>query len=297
LAFTHKVTVSLLARVNLILGIAFLLGVGISGVVAHQILQTEAKREGLETVQLMIAGAAASRDYTRDEIAPLLLPQLAKHFVPQMVPAYGARQTLERLRADHPAFVYREATLNPTNPSDRAMDWEADIVNQFRSTKTLKEITGERMTPLGPTMYLARPIHSSDACLACHGTVASAPKTMTAIYGRTNGFGWKADEIIGSQIMSVPIASALAKADHNFTVFMAALISIFVVVFVLVNVMFQQMVLKPIGRMAQISEAVSNGDLGGPGFEPTGSDEIAQLGRSFERMRRSLVKSVALLGG
>jgi methyl-accepting chemotaxis protein len=288
---------SLLARVNLVLGIAFFLGVGISGVVAHQILQQEAKREGLETVQLMIADAAASRDYTRDEIAPLLLPHVSKRFEPQMVPSYAAHQSLERLRADHPAFVYREATLNPTNPSDRATDWEADIVNQFRSVKGLKEITGERATPLGPTMYLARPIHSSAACLACHGMVASAPATMTKIYGRENGFGWKADEIVGSQIMSVPIASALAKADSNFRVFMAALIGIFVVVFVLVNVMFRQMVLKPIGRMAKISEAVSNGDLSGPGFEPSGNDEIAQLGRSFERMRRSLVKSVALLGG
>jgi HAMP domain-containing protein len=49
--------------------------------------------------------------------------------------------------------------------------------------------------------------------------------------------------------------------------------------------------------MVQISEQVSNGDLNSPGYEPSGNDEISQLARSFERMRRSLAKSVALLGG
>jgi HAMP domain-containing protein len=292
------INVSLLARVNLTLGIAFVLGVGISGAVARQILQDQAKREGLETVQLMLSSAAANRDYTRDEIAPLLQPQIGERFVPQMVPAYSAKQQIERFRVTHADFVYREATLNPTNPADRVTDWEADIVNRFRSDKALKEVTGERMTPSGLTLYMARPLTVSSAtCLGCHATAEGAPKTMTEKYGTVNGFGWQMNEVIGSQIMSVPMSAALAKADSNFYQFMGALVAIFVVVFVLVNIMIRVMVLRPIARMAAISEQVSNGDLSGPGLEPNGQDEIAQLARSFERMRRSLAKSVALLGG
>ena len=289
---------SLLTRVNLTLGVAFLLGVGISGSVAHRILQDQAKREGLETVQLMLASAAAARDYTRAQVAPLLAPQLAERFVPQMVPSYAAGQFIDRLRADRPAFVYREATLNPTNPSDRATEWEADVVNQFRSDKKLKELTGERQTALGPSFYLARPLRvNSSECLVCHGLAASAPATMIARYGSVNSFGWQPDEVIGSQIMSVPLSGALAKADHNFVVFLSWLAGIFVAVFVLVNIMIRAMVLKPIARMAKMSEQVSRGDLSGEGFELKGNDEVAQLARSFERMRRSLAKSVALLGG
>ncbi|MGH7619475.1 MAG: c-type heme family protein [Gemmatimonadaceae bacterium] len=289
---------TLLARVNLSLAVVFIVAATGSGFVAHRVLRDQAKREGLETVELMLASAAATRDYTRDEIAPLLSPQLAERFVPQLVPAYAAHQTIEHLRADRPAFVYREATLNPTNPRDRAVEWESDIVNQFRSDSSLRQLTGVRDTPQGPAMYLARPLRvSSSDCLVCHGAVAAAPASMTAIYGGTNGFGWQLGEIIGSQIMSVPMASALAKADKNFRIFVAALAAIFLVVFVIVNVMFHVMVLTPIARMARVSETVSNGDLSGPGFEATGNDEIAQLARSFERMRRSLAKSVSLLGG
>ena len=289
---------SLLARVNLTLGIAFALGIGVSGFVARGILQEQAKQEGLETVQLMLSSAAANRDYTRDEIAPLLTAQMADRFLPQMVPAYSATQQIQRLRAAHPDFVYREATLNPTNPADRVTDWEADIVNRFRSTPGLKEVTGERMTPSGLSLYIARPLTVSSAtCLGCHSTAEAAPATMTAKYGTVNGFGWQMNEIIGSQIMSVPLAAALAKADSNFYQFMGALIAIFLMVFILVNVMIRVMVLKPISQMAKISEQVSKGDLSGPGFEAKGPDEIAQLARSFERMRLSLAKSVALLGG
>ena len=289
---------SLLARVNLTLGVAFVLGVGVSGVVARRILQDQAKGEGLETVQLMLASAAANRDYTAAEIAPLLSPHLSERFVPQMVPAYAAKQQLERFRATHPAFIYREATLNPTNPADRVTDWEADIVNRFRSDKTLKEVTGERMTPSGLALYMARPLTVSSAeCLSCHSTAAAAPASMTEKYGTMNGFGWQVDEVIGSQIMSVPMATALAKADKDFYEFMGSLVAVFLLVFVLVNVMIRVLVLQPISRMVHVSEQVSRGDLDGPGFVSSGNDEIAQLARSFERMRVSLAKSVALLGG
>jgi len=154
------------------------------------------------------------------------------------------------------------------------------------------------VTPSGLTLYIARPLTVSSAtCLGCHSSAESAPATMTAKYGTVNGFGWQMNETIGSQIMSVPLSAALAKADNNFYQFMGALIAIFVMVFVVVNVMIRVMVLRPISRMAKISDQVSKGDLSGPGFEAKGNDEIAQLARSFERMRLSLAKSVALLGG
>ena len=289
---------SLLARINLLLATAFVLAMAVAGVVAHRVLQDQAKAEGIETVELMLASAAATRDYTRDEIAPLVSPLIAERFVPQMVPAYSAKQNIERLRRDRPAFIYREATLNPTNPADRVTEWEADIVNRFRADKSLKQVTGERSTPAGPTLYMARPLAvSSETCLACHSTAGAAPATMIAAYGSTNGFGWQLGETVGAQIMSVPMAAALDKADASFRAFMISLGVIFLVTAILVNIVVSQLVLKRIGRMANAAELISKGDLDGAVFDAKGTDEIAQMGRSFERMRRSLAKSVALLGG
>ena len=293
---SNQPRVSLLNRINLALVAAFVLGVTVCGAFAHHILQENAKLEGMATARLMLASASASRDYTKSEITPLLQAHPSATFLPQTVPAYAAVQTLERLRKDRPEYTYREATLNPTNPSDRATDWEADVVNGFRNDHELKEVSGERVTAFGPSLYLAHPIRVQSAdCLVCHSTPDAAPPAMIAKYGRTNGFGWKVDEAVGSQIVSVPLATALQKADHTFYVFLGSISLVFLAVLLLVNAMLRVVVLRPIARMGAMSDRVSSGDLGGVHFDATGNDEISQLGRSFERMRRSLEKSLALL--
>ncbi len=99
---------------------------------------------------------------------------------------------MKQLRKKYPDYAYKEARLNPTNPRDRAVDWETDIVNTFRNRPDRGEITGTRDTPTGPSLYLARPFQIKDAaCLACHTTAEMAPAAMVKIYGTNNGFGWK----------------------------------------------------------------------------------------------------------
>ena len=42
-----------------------------------------------------------------------------------------------------PDYGYKEAALNPTNPRDRALDWEADLIQHFRDVPSSRELTGE----------------------------------------------------------------------------------------------------------------------------------------------------------
>ena len=39
---------------------------------------------------------------------------------------------------------------------------------------------------------------------------------MIKLYGTANGFGWKMDEIIGAQIVSVPMSLPLSMANETF---------------------------------------------------------------------------------
>ena len=90
---------------------------------------------------------------------------------------------------------YYEATLNPTNPRDRAVEWEADLVSTFRNQPELKQLSGVRATPTGRSLYLTRPLAIRDpACLACHSVPSAAPVTLVKRYGDRNGFGWKLNE-------------------------------------------------------------------------------------------------------
>jgi protein-histidine pros-kinase len=47
--------------------------------------------------------------------------------------------------------------------------------------------------------------------------------------------------------------------------------------------------------MAQIADRLSVGDTGAPEFPVAGGAELATLGRSFNRMRKSLDKALKLL--
>ena len=201
----------LLFKFNLIFLIVFLAGLAGSAYVSRQLLQRNAMDEILEHARLTMEKAIAVRTYTNTQIKPLLETQMKYTFLPQSVPAYSATEVLNQLSKAFPDYSYKEATLNPTNPRDRAVDWEADVVGRFRSAADTKEIVGQRDTPLGRVMYIARPLRITDAnCLACHDTVERAPKTLIDKYGQANGFGWKLNEVIGAQVVSVPMSVPLA---------------------------------------------------------------------------------------
>src|ERR1700683_1772156 len=109
------------------------------------------------------------REYrTENEILPLIARQLQSEFLPQSVPFYAATQNFLQLHRDHPQYSYKEATLNPMNLRDRAMDWEADIIQRFRNDASVREFVGERDTPMGGSLFLAKPIRTGAACMACH---------------------------------------------------------------------------------------------------------------------------------
>lgn len=143
---------------------------------------------------------------------------LDTEFHPQSVPAFAATEIFGYLREKFPDFFYKEATLNPTNPRNRSTDWETDVVNQFRATpESAAEFISTRETPGGTSLFLARPIKISNvSCLQCHSTPDKAPPEMIKLYGTANGFGWKMDEVIGAQIVSVPMSVPLKMANATF---------------------------------------------------------------------------------
>jgi protein-histidine pros-kinase len=273
-----------------------LAGFAITALVSYQILQQNARREVIERAGLMMEAALAVRGYTIEEVAPLLRLQMKRDFLPQTVPAYAATQSFNKLREAHKEYSYKEATLNPTNPRDRAVDWETDIIQQFRNNDSRHEIIGVRDTPTGASLYMARPIQiKNPPCLVCHSTVEAAPKTMLARYGNANGFGWKLNEIVGAQIMSVPMEVPVAQARHAFMAFMGSLAVVFAAIVIVLNVMLRVLILQPVTRMAAIADDVSRGKMDAPEFDERGRDEIGVLAASFNRMRRSLDKAMKML--
>jgi protein-histidine pros-kinase len=285
-------------KIDLAIAGAFLVGLGLAGVGAHTILTDNAREDSLQNARIMIEGASAIRSYTADSIRPLLEQQMKVQFLPHSIPSYAAQTNFKTVHQKLPDYTYREPTLNPTNLNDKAVDWEADIINDFRSNPSKTELVVTRETVAGRYLTLARPLKiGSPACLTCHSTPDNAPPTMVALYGSQNGFNWKLGEIVGAQVVSIPLAVPLARAYQALLWFVLILAGTFVFTIVMVDVLLRVLVAKPVTEISEMADKVSMGQLDTPEYVRKTEDEIGSLSMSFNRMRRSLQNAMSMLEG
>ena len=285
-------------KFNLVLITAFLVGLALATFLAWQITTEEAKRQMFNEASLIMRSGTAVRSYTQKEIRPLIADQMTVRFLPHSVPSYSAQTVLHDLHKDFPDYSYKEAALNPTNPSDRATNWETDVINAFQRDPNLSEFVGIRDTPTGQFLTFARPFRLTDkACLACHSTPAAAPPTMLDLYGNANGFGWQLNDVIGAQIVSVPMSVALRRSNQSLAAFVVSLSAVFLATLVVLNVLLHFFILKPMQKITALARDVSAGKTDVPEYPAKGKDEIASLGRSFNLMHRSLQNAVRMLEG
>jgi methyl-accepting chemotaxis protein len=290
--------VKLLAKFNILLILLFGMGLLLISQLTHRFLEANARVETLQQARLMISSARSTRDYTDQELDPLLAttPANAKRFLPQSIPFYAATVTFNHLRKDYPDYTYKEAALNPTNPRDRADQWEADIINYFRNHPEEKQLVGDRQTAIGTSIFLSQPIVADATCLICHGSPATAPRTEILTYGSANGFGWTPNEIIGAQIVSVPTAVAEKLASHLFRTLLIYVSAIFLATLLVIDLALYYIVILPIRRLSATANLISKGDLNQPELTFSGKDEVAEVTASFNRMYVSLKKAIEMLG-
>lgn len=286
----------LLLKFNLVFLLVFAAGIAATAHVSWQLLERNARDEIAQSARLLMDTALAARTYTSTQVNPLLETQMKYAFLPQSVPAYSATEIFNDLRSKHSEYSYKEAVLNPTNPRSRAVEWETDVITQFRNSKEATELIGDRDTPTGRSFYVARPIKiGSPACLRCHSTVEAAPKTLVDRYGPANGFGWQLNEVVGAQIISVPTKVPLQRAQQAFTVFMGSVAAVFVAIGIVLNLMLYLMVIRPVAKLSNVADRLSLGELDVPDFERKSSDEIGVLARSISRLRTSMVQAMKML--
>ena len=287
----------LLTKFNLVLVVLF----GISGFViahlAYQFLMRNAWSQVLQQAELMMASAKSTRDYTSEQVKPLLLknPEHEKTFLPQTVPAFAATSQFNAIRKSYPDYSYREATLNPTNLIDRAEDWEADLIHYFADHPDEKKVVGQRETPTGRYLYLAKPMTAAQSCLECHSTPDVAPVAMIKTYGSQNGFGWKLNQVIAAQIVTVPMSVPIHVADKAYRSLILFLVITFLLTIIALDTALYLIVIRPLHRVSQAADRISKGDTDQPELQVRGRDEIADVTASFNRMHVSLAKALKML--
>lgn len=276
-------------KLNIVLAIAFLVTLLVSALVIDSSLRQTAISSLKDSAIKQMATATAIRKYTTENVREPLLKD-TEEFHAASVPAFSANKTMEYLAETYPGHIYREVSINPTNPSHLAKGWEKEKIQYFKDNPTLSElffITGKGETE---TLNYLKPIRvSNESCLQCHSTPDQAPASMIAKYGDKYGFNWQLNDIIATQIVSVPTAPAIANARSSFITYLAAIFTTCCVFFIALNLMLNNVILKPIqSTNAKLSRIVNQDHLTGiinrRGFE----EILANLVQSAEEFNLEL---------
>ena len=279
-------------KLNLILISILITAIAACGFFLSRILERKIEQEVADQAFLVIETMNSVRNYTSNQVKPELADRLTTeaYFIPETVPAYSAREVFEGLRKQpkYENFLYKEATLNPTNPRDQADQFETKITQKFRNNKQLKEQTGFRIDDGSKFYYIARPLEIKKAsCLECHDTAAKAPANLVSTYGTEDGFGWKLNEIVASQIVSVPASEVYQAAIQLKLSVLGIVGTILLIAIALINLFLKKSIIKPMKNMAMLSNEISTGNLDQQ-FKHDSKDEIGILAKSLNRMVQSL---------
>lgn len=284
---------SLLSGVFLISLVVLLIGL-------NSLFSNYASRQIDSKASYLMDSMDAVRQYTSNHIDPIISPlnQGSSQFLPESIPFFSSQRVFAYLKANpnYEKYSYREAALNPTNPLDQADPLETQLIRTFRADADLTVLTGIRQTAEGSSHYVARPIRVSDQkCLACHSSHQAAPKSLVATYGSENGFSWRLGEVVGAQIVSVPI-DAVYKAKHD----SLGLVGIFnLAAYAVTSVVLLGFISRGIVRpMREIAARAFEASIHPDRIEFSEkhrADEIGRIAQSFERMKQSLLIAMQML--
>jgi HAMP domain-containing protein len=268
------------------------------GLILSSVLQNYAEQVIVDQASILMATMNSIRNYTSTQINPELSARLETEqiFLPQTVPAYSAREVFEHLRSEeqYNQFFYKEATLNPTNVRDRADQFETEIVQSFKNSQ-IEQQQGFRSIPGGEIFYIARPLKiEKESCLRCHGVANEAPASLVASYGSDNGFGWKLNEIVGAQIISVPSSQVLEAAQKLRYLVIGKVVIFLLLASVLLNLFLKFTITDPLKKMSHASKQLSTGNMEIE-FEQKTNDEIGILAASLNRLKVSLKMAMDML--
>lgn len=269
---------SLGKKISFFLTLIALLGSFLAVFSLSQHLNDQAEQAVKERAEILLTVMQAARNYTRDNIQPLLDVAADSEsrdddgedvFIRESIPNFAARTIFSDFRRQEPEFqdfLYKEAALNPTNPADQTDAFETEIFLQLQeqlngqsSDRMSEKLSGYRTLNGEKLFYLARPLVMMDAkCLDCHGRPSQAPSHLVDMYGSQNGFGWKLGDVVAAQMMYVPANRIFERGRQNLVTVAKTLFSILGALVLVLNLLLRRTVIRPLKILTRTAKQISS---------------------------------------
>jgi len=237
----------------------------------------------------------ATMEFVRDDLRPKMFQLLPKDaFVSEaMSTSVVNKKIMARFITKFPENVYRRVALNPMNPENRANAFERKYIRRFAHSVS-GEIRWKGLVFREGKQYFVRleAVRMESSCLSCHGAPDRAPKRLLNRYGAAGGHNWQVGQIIGLESIAIPVAQTFYQIRQAvLMIFILGLVAL-IVVLLLINYFHYVVAVRPLRRASSFFKSVVRGEKGlDVRFDVSGSDEIADLGESFNQMIGHLKKS------
>ena len=281
---------SIRIRFIIMIGILSLLAtIGIA-IASYQFSVNNAMAEAKSKGHLVFDYMQSSRLYFKSHMRPKIMEYVGRgQFIPELMSGFTlTRGIWGEFQKKNEDYMFKQATIDPLHPDNKADKYDMIIIDKFRKNKDLDQDEGTIEKNGRSYFYYAEPINVTRSCLRCHGDPANAPLEVTEKYGTENGYHWEADTIAAAYVIYVHIQEALNKAKKAAINLVSIGAAGVVVLMLIIWIFFSQYVVKPISLLEKRATEISLGKNLSEPIVITTSDEIGTLARAVDRLRISV---------
>ncbi len=280
---------SLVRRLNVSLFWIYVLSLMLSAPAVYYYTRQQVYREANHDLQLMVDMVKSIQGFVAAELRPYLTER-GIYYSPAISGIVVTSRIAENFKQMQPHYYIKNASDNPLNPENGANALEFDLLEHFRREGGGDKLIAEGQIDGKPYLVAAAPKMSKKGCLRCHGKPGQAPEDVVTNYGSYSGYNYKVDEVVGVSVVGVPLEDVRALALERSLLVMGGLTALFGLLFLSVNKFIRRLVVVPILDITNSAKAISEGNLH-ERIETKRVDEIGELGRSVEMVRRRLAAS------
>ncbi len=287
-------------RVQFIFGVLLisLIAIGVLGYASFQFSKQAAFKEAADKVAILGSYTDAALHYSRTQAVPMVKHLVGEErFYPEIMSGFVmSRNVADRFKQTQPGYTIKNATIDPLWPENKADDQELEVINELKLNKALKKTNGVMNKKGKEFFYEARPMVTNEKCLRCHGDPNDAPKDQIMIYGASNGYNWKAGEIVSAMFIYVPVSDALAAAKTSAVKLVAMGTACILFSLLLIAVFLGIKIVKPVEMLSRRTAEISLGKNLDTPISVRPNREIGELSRSIDRLRLSIARLIKKRG-
>ena len=248
-------------------------------------------QEALDKSEVILQEVEAIRDYVKDELRPKMyaIHPSDVFIIEAMSTTYVSLNIMRRFSKKLEGYVFRRASLNPHNQSNRADEFEEEMFDWFEDDQN-RDFWQGVVSKNGESFFVSMvPDYFDTSCLRCHGDYRDAPKSLVERYGSKNGFRFKNGDMAGINSVAIPVSKSLSRIRRDSVIVFFVILTTSALILFFINLLFSKLVIRRLARVS--SSLLKEGDsreLEGQKSLPTYGeyDELDILRQSSKTLTR-----------